>query len=405
MFQPFSQENPLQTGTGLGLAIVNSIVKSEGMRGKVDVDSTEGVGTEIRVVIEANSPSKSGNVHNPEANSLVHSSLPKAIPYLQAFEMTHAGQRLLRKVLSSYITDWWGARIVEDEAQANIIVLNEDFGIIVDLLRQQDVSRPIILLTSSRGNHEITNIVQSFQDIGGDCFVLNKPIRPSYLFKALQHACEAFQRSPNDSRRQLSPSSLRWRPALSQRSSLLSENSQSNSQPNGDEHAGVKTVYDYNEAARTSSLRTPITRRYSEEIPILARRPPLPRTKTYGTTISSMRRSPSMTMLSDGEHTPPSNTEAVPLVNGNSHNRSPPNSIIIPRSTPLALSDSGSTPAGEMLPSAMGALNVRESKTIRVLIVEDNNVNRALLAQWLTKQVRRTSQTDLHALVNANLAH
>ena len=57
MFQPFSQENPLHTGTGLGLAIVNSIVKSEGVRGKVDVYSAEGLGTEIRVTIETERPS------------------------------------------------------------------------------------------------------------------------------------------------------------------------------------------------------------------------------------------------------------------------------------------------------------------------------------------------------------
>ena len=55
LFHPFSQENPLQTGTGLGLAIVNSIVRSRSVDGKVDVWSAEGVGTEIKKVLELQS--------------------------------------------------------------------------------------------------------------------------------------------------------------------------------------------------------------------------------------------------------------------------------------------------------------------------------------------------------------
>jgi CheY-like chemotaxis protein len=50
MFQPFSQENSLQVGTGLGLSIVKLLV--EKMGGKLDVESEVGVGTRFRIWLD-----------------------------------------------------------------------------------------------------------------------------------------------------------------------------------------------------------------------------------------------------------------------------------------------------------------------------------------------------------------
>jgi hypothetical protein len=58
---------------------------------------------------------------------------PYYIAYLEALEMTLAGQRLLHQLASSYTTGVWAALIVANEDLANTIVLNEDFRI-VDLL-------------------------------------------------------------------------------------------------------------------------------------------------------------------------------------------------------------------------------------------------------------------------------
>lgn len=410
MFQPFSQENPLQTGTGLGLAIVNSIVKSEGIRGKVDVDSTEGVGTEIRITIEAERPS---NKTDPDAPShLVNPSLSMAVVYMDGFETAHLGQKLLQDVVANYLTDWWDVSLTahHNRHDANIILLNEDVGVLVDCVRRQDTSRPIILLTASRGNHEVSAIVSSFHDIGGDCFVVYKPVRPSFLFKALEQAVSALTRSPGLSRKILSPLSQQWRPALSARTSLLSEVDQDEfpEPPSAIEPPAEDLTPQPQGTAGTSRL--PITRRYSEELPIIPKRPTFARSSTahvpfglrpsLGSTIrtiigesssSSVSTLGSLNMerglglmspLLDGSRngTRPGQGQDYLTAAGVSPTPSSSSSILgaIPM-TPVG-SDRG---VGEMLPTVVGTLPSKAT----VLIVEDNHVNRALLAQWLRKRV------------------
>jgi len=55
LFTPFSQENPLNAGTGLGLSIVLQIVRSLG--GTIDVQSEQGVGTEVKISLTLNQSS------------------------------------------------------------------------------------------------------------------------------------------------------------------------------------------------------------------------------------------------------------------------------------------------------------------------------------------------------------
>ena len=50
LYRPFSQEDPLSVGTGLGLSIVSHMVRNMG--GTIDVESSKGVGTTVRVSIE-----------------------------------------------------------------------------------------------------------------------------------------------------------------------------------------------------------------------------------------------------------------------------------------------------------------------------------------------------------------
>lgn len=103
LFQPFSQEDSLQAGTGLGLAIVHSIVSSESVQGKLDVYSSEGLGTEIKVTLDAQlgrSTSSSGSHTN---SGLLGSGLSVS---LLGFSREHRGEALAREVLENYLEEW-----------------------------------------------------------------------------------------------------------------------------------------------------------------------------------------------------------------------------------------------------------------------------------------------------------
>lgn len=171
LFHPFSQENPLQTGTGLGLAIVNSIVTSDSVGGKVDVWSEEGVGTEIKITFSAEvaeadeaqmlemGPLKLDDFLSPPTVSLV------------GFENRHRGIQLLRSVLGTYMTTWWGLQVrdPDDGELGNIIVLNEDVSLVVEATSKRDTSHPFIVLSASRGNPSIMSVVSEHELIGGFC--------------------------------------------------------------------------------------------------------------------------------------------------------------------------------------------------------------------------------------------
>lgn len=334
MFQPFSQENPLHTGTGLGLAIVNSIVKSDGIRGKVDVYSTEGVGTEIRVTIEAEPPSRSSLARHEseDTNSLTRKQLPTAKVFPLAFRSSHRGQILLRDVLSSYMTDWWSASVVASRDSANILLVNEDVGVFEEITQLQEFSKPVVLLTSHRGDSELLKSISTFENHGGLCFIVYKPVRPSHLFKALERAVACLRHASQVSGHTDTLSPL-WRPPATQRSSLLSVQDAAADQTmvNG------STPEDEGNGYSSINSHPSVHRRHSEEVKAPFRRPTLSHSVTHDYLGKS---------------------EASPI-------HEPPSKSLSPLHT-------GKSP-GVM-------------RTARVLVVEDNHVNRALLVQWLKKQ-------------------
>jgi len=57
MFEPFFTTKPVGTGTGLGMSLTYDIIKKHG--GELEVDSTPGVGTRIRVRLPINGPAES----------------------------------------------------------------------------------------------------------------------------------------------------------------------------------------------------------------------------------------------------------------------------------------------------------------------------------------------------------
>ena len=188
LFHPFSQENPLQTGTGLGLAIVNSIVRSSSVEGKVDVWSSESVGTDIKISFMAQA------VEETEG-SLVLSELWRAEDFprppsvsLVGFDIAHRGIELLRNVLVGYLEAWWGLVVLPDgnDELGDIVIVNEDPSYIAEAVANKEIARPMILLSSVRGDPHLMSIVTDFENVGGFCRVLYKPGGPSRLHSGLK---------------------------------------------------------------------------------------------------------------------------------------------------------------------------------------------------------------------------
>ena len=109
LFHPFSQENPLQSGTGLGLVIVNSIIRPDSVNGHVEVSSTEGAGTEIRITFNAAVPE---DEQPPETKKLELHEGKRPMASMIGFDDRSRGTNLLRDVVRRYLTEWWGFDII-----------------------------------------------------------------------------------------------------------------------------------------------------------------------------------------------------------------------------------------------------------------------------------------------------
>ena len=188
LFHPFSQENPLQTGTGLGLAIVNSIVRSSSVEGKVDVWSSENVGTDIKISFMAQTVE--GTEGSPVLSEIWKTedfARPPSVS-LVGFNAAHRGIELLRSVLVGYLQAWWNFVVLPDGSGGlgDIIIVNEDPSYIAEATASKDVSRPMILLSSVRGDPHLMSVVTDFEKVGGFCRVLYKPGGPSRLHAGLK---------------------------------------------------------------------------------------------------------------------------------------------------------------------------------------------------------------------------
>ncbi|KAI5117962.1 hypothetical protein M0805_001623 [Coniferiporia weirii] len=330
LFHPFSQENPLQSGTGLGLAIVNSIIHSDSVNGQVEVSSTEGVGTEIRITFNAAVP------EDDQLSEIEKLELPGKQPTVSmiGFDEKSKGTTLLREVIERYLTAWWSFDIVPvvDGAPGDILVLNEDGSLISQAIEEKDFSRPFVLLTSSRADAETMAIVYEYDRLGGFCRVVSKPVGPSRLRQVLKACVHMiyFRDNPQHSPPETTS------PGASRSNTLPSVSFQSDS------------------AAGQSSTATVLPRRLSQEgsTQMLSSARPrlLPRANTYST---------------------------MPPRTGNSPLSSPPQEYpSSPGETTITIGAGGT-----LLKSSIGTCDRRGRA--RVLVVEDNQILRDLLLRWL----------------------
>ncbi|CAE6434858.1 unnamed protein product [Rhizoctonia solani] len=235
---------------------------------------------------------------------------------------SHRGEQELQSTISIVLTAWWNVSIVDHSDRADVVLVNEDIQLLSDLVNQQEYSKPVILFTSSRGDQRIMAVVKSFERSGGFCRLVFKPGGPSRLFAALND-CKRFRNGE-----------------LSSWTAVHTLHNSPGSPPTSE--PGTR---------RSSQHMTSSPRQSRDSLPIVRglefANSAAPLHETVPTRRSGDRSEPSRSL---------SDFQTVPLA------------------------DEGSV----MLEAATGTLG--SIKKPRVLVVEDNPINRNILAIWLKKK-------------------
>lgn len=198
LFHPFTQENELGPGTGLGLSIVNSIVQSPSINGKIDVWSTLGEGTEMRITCEmalASSDEIDGAVYQPALDVR-----GKRTVSLAGFNDSR-GQVDFKQVLLNYLEHWWHFVPSQDDGReaegfdGDIVIINEDVGLFDTLRKRRQKLPPVILLSSALGDSAIPEACEAYHEAGGIARMLFKPTGPAKLEGVVDFCLQCLDRA------------------------------------------------------------------------------------------------------------------------------------------------------------------------------------------------------------------
>lgn len=332
LFHPFSQENPLQTGTGLGLAIVSSIVTSESVKGKIDVRSEEGAGTEIRVTFLAGKPdSNEASAQDMMMFRKDDEAFSRPTITLVGFDTPqHKGVQLLRNLLLTYLKSWWNFKFVGPD-YGDIVIVNEDSTPIKRATEEHDTQHSFIIMSAARGNPTLMAIASDYERIGGFCRILYKPGGPYRLWTTLKLAVHAIK--------------------IGSRSRCSSADGK---MENGLPYSVSTSVVLEKSSGKSSSA---LFRRKSED---------------YKHKPRTLPRRPSMTPRATSGHPP------------NSWNWA--SSIIEKTNIQEDLMPTVNIGTGGTLLKASIGTSENPQRQYRVLVVEDNTILRNLLIKWLSKK-------------------
>lgn len=198
LFHPFTQENELGPGTGLGLSIVNSIVQSPSINGKIDVWSTLGEGTEMRITCEmalASASDVEGAVYQPVIDVDKFHTVS-----LAGFDDSR-GQVDLKQVLLNYLEHWWHFTPPQDDCRnaegfdGDIVVINEDVELLETVQKRRNPLPPVIILSSALGDSAIPEACEAYHAAGGVARMLFKPAGPAKFEAVVDFCLQCLERT------------------------------------------------------------------------------------------------------------------------------------------------------------------------------------------------------------------
>ena len=297
----------------------------------------ENVGTEIKVTFTAEA------VHDQETGdsgaelNKVYESLGRPHIFLAGFDNPHKGVQLLRTVLATYLVQRWNFILADDLDSGDILIINEDYIHLSRAIQEKRVKRPVIVLSSNRGDPKLMSLVADYEKLGGFCRVVYKPTGPCRLTAQLKLCLHALNIT---------------------KSTRPSRNTSREDLVNSGFHESPSDPTD----VATSLL--PLPRRYSEEtgqnklVPAHTRPPLGPRAVTVHPLATWSHLSPT------AEH------DETPL---HAHTPVLPVFAQSPSSPTISIGTGGT-----LLKSSANTLQQQDAP-IRVLVVEDNAILRNLL--------------------------
>lgn len=336
LFHPFAQENPLQPGTGLGLSIVNSIVRSDAVNGDLEVWSAEGVGTQIRVTFEVEvADEEEGDDTNRDADWFGRG-------YTIAFsgyDPRHTGHQLSIEVLGNYAANR-GFTVTSDVDSADILFVNDAAGVTNDL---KTFSRE-----PGTDRHDTYTRTMA-KPVGPTAFISELEKAVKWLeshrdLKAIAGTMETIRIDSSDSDKHMPTA----RPSPPHREMSSDSTMSTDTVING---SGRRRSSSYLHRRRSDDSRD----RGSAERPSIA-----PRGVSYHGNSGSGRPTP--------EEEPPISSS--------------PSSPTSTMST-ISLADGGAMLKAATIPADV--LVNRRPRPARVMVVEDNAINRRVLAAFLKK--------------------
>ncbi|KAE8145765.1 hypothetical protein BDV25DRAFT_163925 [Aspergillus avenaceus] len=210
LYTPFAQEDSLAVGTGLGLSIVRSLVKS--LNGRIDVNSTPGEGTVVKVTIPFHRPEIDDIAEDPltpRSPSVKEKDTPTESRLLRDFhtgkrvgivgvEYDQATQHPLWSVVSRYLTEWYGLELVSWSSRTPVDIVLADGDTVSAELKKHFATRVSAILLFCNKSVDRTKTMNDYASLSSFVNIIRPPCGPHKLARSIRKCLDTIASSvPN----------------------------------------------------------------------------------------------------------------------------------------------------------------------------------------------------------------
>ncbi|KAL5049923.1 hypothetical protein BDW71DRAFT_174348 [Aspergillus fruticulosus] len=199
LYTPFAQEDTLAVGTGLGLSIVRSLVKSLG--GSIDIHSSPGEGTTVRVTVPLSRPGDDVEVIPPTTDLEIIRSAPEkdSLNICDLLRHKYANKRAailgmgiedpvgLWASISDYLTKWYCFELVSWPSEQPVDIVLADEHMLVDLpptFSTTTTLPPLVIICSRSIDYETAR--SQWSPLADIVSIINRPCGPYKLARTIQ---------------------------------------------------------------------------------------------------------------------------------------------------------------------------------------------------------------------------